>query len=119
MFAITLISVGLSGLAPQSNQAFDPTGDWTVSTTTDTGQALSVAVQISGKPGAYTGQAQTPDRVLQLRDLATTPTGMIAIFDLPQGAIVVRIVREPADTYSGAWGEVTQTYALTATRKGK
>ena len=119
MCAIALISAGLSGLEPQSSQAFDPTGDWTVSTTSDTGQAMSVAVQISGKPGAYVGQAQTPEGVLQLRDLATTPTGMIAIFDLPQGAIVVRMVRETSGAFSGAWGEVPQTYALTATRKGK
>jgi hypothetical protein len=119
MCAVALISVGLSGFEPQSSQAFDPNGAWTVSTISDTGQPMSVAVQIAGKPGAYTGQAQTPERVLQLRDLATTPNGMIAIFDLPQGAIVVRMVRDAAGKYSGAWGEVTQTYALTGTRKEK
>lgn len=119
MVAVALISAGVSGFTPQSSQMFDPTGEWTVSTTTDTGQPLTVTTQISGKPGAYVGQAQTPEGVLPLRDLATTPNGMIAIYDLPQGAIVVRMVREGPGKYSGAWGEVAQTVALTATRKEK
>ena len=106
MGAIALLSAGLSGYEPQSGAlkvepAFDPTGAWTVSTTSDTGQAMTVAVQINGKPGAYTGQANTGQSVLPLRDLATTPTGMIAIFDLPQGAIVVRMVREASGAFSG------------------
>ena len=117
MLAVALIPAGLSGFAPQSVQMFDPTGTWTVFTTSDTGQPMTVTTQISGNPGAYTGTAQTPDGVLQLRDLATTPNGMIAIYDLPQGAIVVRMVRDGAGKFSGAWGEVTQTVAFTATRK--
>ena len=119
MCLVAVISIGMSGFVPQTPAAFDPTGDWTVSTTDDTGQPMSVSVQITGKPGAYTGQARTGERILPLRDLATTPTGMIAIFDLPQGAIVVRMVREGEGKFSGAWGEVTQTFALTAVRKGK
>ena len=119
MVAVALISAGLSGVAPQSSQMFDPTGEWTVSTTSDTGQPLTVTTQIGGKPGAYTGQAQTPSGVIPLRDLAINPNGMIAIYDLPQGAIIVRLVRDAAGKYSGAWGEVAQTYALTATRKEK
>jgi hypothetical protein len=80
---------------------------------------MTVTVQIIGKPGAYTGQASTPEGILPLRDLATTPTGAIMLYDLPQGAIVVRLVRDASGNYSGAWGEVGQTIGLTATRKGK
>jgi hypothetical protein len=108
-----------AGLARQTPSSFDPAGEWTVSTTDDTGQPMSVSVQIAGRGGAYTGQARAGERILPLRDLATTPAGMIAIFNLPQGAIVVRLIRDAEGKYSGAWGEVAQTFALTATRKGR
>ena len=55
------------------------------------------------------------NRTIPLRDLATTPNGMIALFDLPEGAIVVRLLRE-GGKHVGAWGQVTQTFALTAER---
>ena len=32
--------------------AFDPVGKWRVSTVSDEGQPMSVAVEIAGKPGA-------------------------------------------------------------------
>lgn len=92
----------------------DPVGKWTVSTVSDEGQPMSVTMDVTGKPGAYTGQAVTSlNRTLPLRELATTPIGFVALFDLPQGAIVVRVVRE-GGKYVGAWGAVEQTFALTA-----
>ena len=108
----------LPSMSAQSPALFDPVGKWTISTTTDTGQPVKVAVQIAGKVGAYTGHAISPEgQTLPLRDLATTPQGMIAIFDLPQGAIICRMVREADGKYAGAWGQVQTTYALTATRE--
>jgi hypothetical protein len=108
-----LLAAAASGRA-QAPTAVDPVGKWTISTVSDEGQPMTVAVEVAGKPGAYTGQAVTSlNRTLPLRELATTPNGFIALFDLPQGAIVVRIVRENGK-YVGAWGVVEQTFALTA-----
>jgi hypothetical protein len=104
----------------QSEPLFNPVGKWTVSTTSDTGQSVKVSVQIAGKVGAYTGHAISPEgQTLPLRDLATTPNGMIALFDLPQGAIVCRMVKDPKGTgLIGAWGQVEQTVPLTAVKDG-
>jgi hypothetical protein len=100
----------------QAPSALDPVGKWNIATVSDEGQPMTVAVDIAGKPGAYTGQAVTSlNRTIPLRELATTPSGFVALFDLPQGAIVVRIVRE-GGKYVGAWGAVEQTFALTAER---
>ena len=114
MFVIGLLVLASSSARAQAPQAMDPVGKWTVSTVSDEGQPMGVTMDITGKPGAYTGQAVTSlNRTLPLRELATTPIGFVALFDLPQGAIVVRVVRE-GGKYVGAWGAVEQTFALTA-----
>ena len=103
----------------QSEPLFNPVGKWTVSTSSDTGQPAKVSVSIAGKLGAYTGNAISPEgNNLPLRDLATTPNGMIAIFDLPQGAIVVRMVKDGKGGLVGAWGQIQQTVSLTAVKDG-
>ena len=115
--SLALALVGLASFAAaQTPTMLDPVGTWNIATVSGDGQPMTVAVRIAGKPGAYTGDATTSlNRTIPLRDLATTPTGMILLFDLPEGAIVVRMVRDGAK-YVGAWGEVTQTFALTAER---
>ena len=116
-FLLAALSVVSLASAPaQTPPTFDPVGTWNISTVDDGGQPMSVVVRIAGKPGAYTGSATTSlNRTIPLRDLATTPNGMIMLFDLPEGAIVVRLVRE-GGKHIGAWGEVTRTFALTAER---
>ena len=119
ILVVAVLTAGLPSLIPQPEPLFNPVGKWTVSTTSDTGQAMKVTVTLAGRLGAYTGQAVNPEgRVLPLRDLATTPTGMIALFDLPQGAIVVRLVRDAAGKFSGAWAETTVATPLTAVKDG-
>lgn len=109
-----LLLAGAVSAPAQTAAPLDPVGKWTVATVADDGQPMTVTMDIAGKPGAYTGQAVTSlNRSLPLRELATTPSGLVALFDLPQGAIVVRIVRE-GGKYTGAWGAVEQTFALTA-----
>ena len=118
MFAFALLCLASASARAQAPQNLDPVGKWTVSTVSDEGNPMTVTMEVAGKPGAYSGQAVTSlNRTLPLRELATTPTGFVALFDLPQGAIVVRIVRDGAK-YTGAWGAVEQTFALTA-EKGK
>jgi hypothetical protein len=114
VFAIGLLLLSTVPARAQAPNAMDPVGKWNIATVSDEGQPMTVAVAITGKPGAYTGQAVTSlNRTLPLRELATTPYGFVALFDLPQGAIVVRIVRE-GGKYAGAWGAVEETFALTA-----
>jgi len=114
MFVTGLLLLASSSARAQAPQVMDPVGKWTVSTVSDEGAPMGVTMDITGKPGAYTGQAVTSlNRTLPLRELATTPVGFVALFDLPQGAIVVRVVRENGK-YVGAWGAVEQTFALTA-----
>ena len=114
---VVLLGASISPLRVQGPAQFDPVGKWKIQTVSEEGTAMSVAVDIAGKPGAYTGTAVTGEgRSLPLRDLATTPNGMIALFDLPQGAIVVRLVRDAQGKHVGAWGAVEQTYAMTAER---
>jgi hypothetical protein len=117
LFGVAILVAAASAALPQPPATFDPVGKWSVSTISDEGQPMTVVVEIAGKPGAYTGTAVTSlNRTLPLRDLATMPNGMVAIFDLPQGAIVVKMVRDGTGQFAGAWGEVGQTYALTAER---
>ena len=114
---VVLLGASISPLRVQGPPQFDPAGKWKIQTVSDEGTAMSVAVDIAGKPGAYTGTAVTSEgRSLPLRDLATTPNGMIALFDLPQGAIVVRLIRDAQGKHVGAWGAVEQTVPLSAER---
>jgi hypothetical protein len=112
-----LLLIGAVAPAAQPTPDLNPVGKWTVSTVSDEGQPMTVTMDITGKPGAYTGQAVTSlNRTLPLRELATTPTGLVALFDLPQGGIVVRIVRD-GNKFIGAWGAFEDSFALTAERK--
>jgi hypothetical protein len=114
MCAIGLLLAATVPTGTQTPQNIDPVGTWTVATVSDEGQPMKVTMEVAGKPGAYTGTAVTSlNRTLPLRELATTPAGFVALFDLPQGAIVVRVVRE-GGKYVGAWGAVEETFALTA-----
>ena len=118
--ALGLAAVVVTAVLAQTPPAFDPVGKWVVTTTSDAGNPMTVTVDIAGKPGAYTGQAVTSEnRTLPLGGLATMPDGMIALFDLPQGAVVVKLIRDPsaAGKFVGAWGAVEATYALSAVKR--
>jgi hypothetical protein len=115
--AVLLAFTSLASWAPaQSGTTFNPVGIWRVTTVSDEGAPMNVTVTIAGNPGAYAGQAVVaPDRVLPLRELATTAAGMIALFDLPQSTIVVRLVGKDGK-FSGDWSEIEAMYPLTAER---
>jgi hypothetical protein len=99
---------------------FDPVGKWSLSTTTDEGQPMTATFEITGGSGSYTGQAVTSlGRAIPIREVMTSPTGMIIVADLPQSYLVVRVIRDSSGRFTGGWGEIQQTYPLTATRVGK
>lgn len=117
VFGLAVALIGVNVPWQGTSSAFDPVGQWKVSTQADDGRPMSVNVEIAGKPGAYTGKALTSEgRELPLNDLATTPTGVIAAFALPQGEIIVSFSRDASGKFVGAWGAVEQTFALTAER---
>ena len=99
---------------------FDPVGKWSLSTTTDEGQPMTATFEITGGSGSYTGQAVTSlGRAIPIREVMTSPTGMIIVADLPQSYLVVRVIRDSSGKFTGGWGEIQQTFPLTANRVGR
>ena len=77
-FALALVLFAVPpALLDNTQTAFDPVGTWQISTVAEGGAPMTVTVRITGKPGAYSGRAVTPDRTLPLQEVATTPNGMI------------------------------------------
>jgi len=52
------------------------------------GAPMMVTVTIAGRPGAYTGRAATPEPTMPLQAVATTPNGMIALFNMAPDGVV-------------------------------
>src|SRR5262245_29247496 len=115
-----LCAVVLTGLAMQqaaAPAAFDPVGKWSFTTTTDQGAPMNGTFEVSGTPGSYRGQAVTSEgRTLPLRSLMTAPNGFIMIVDLPSSSLVIQLTRDATGQFKGVWGEVEQTFPVTATR---
>ncbi|MGE5835176.1 MAG: hypothetical protein ACM4AI_11895 [Acidobacteriota bacterium] len=105
---------------PSQPAPFDPVGKWSLSTTTDEGQPMTATFEITRGSGSYTGQAVTSlGRAIPIREVMTSPTGMIIVADLPQSYLVVRVIRDSSGKYTGGWGEIQQMYPLTADRVAK
>jgi hypothetical protein len=49
----------------------------------------------------------------------TAPNGFIMIVDLPTSSLVIQLNRDATGKFNGVWGEVEQTFPVTATRTGK
>ena len=118
-----LVAVVVSGLAWQqasSAAAFDPVGKWSFTATTDQGGTMTGTFEVSGTPGNFKGQANTSEgRTLPVRTVMTAPNGFIMIVDLPSSSLVIQLTRDAAGKFTGVWGEVEQTFPVTATRAGK
>jgi hypothetical protein len=114
-FALAFTVLGLAATLPQSAPAFDPVGKWRVTTTED-GTPVSIELEIAGKPGAYSGHAFNGDDKLPLVDLATTPTGMVAMFAVRQGVIVVRMSTSSTGKVIGEWGAMPESTPLAAVK---
>jgi hypothetical protein len=117
LFALALAMFAISPLTFQTQPGFDPVGTWQISTTAEGGGPMTVTVTIGGKPGAYTGRAVTPERTLPLQEVATTPNGMIALFNMaPAGVVIVKVDRTANGGHTGAWAGIERVYPLTAKR---
>ena len=117
-FALALTMFAVPSVVLHDAQAsFDPVGTWQISTVAEAGAPMMVTVTISGKPGAYTGRAVTPERTLPLQEVATTPSGMIALFNMaPDGVVIIKVNRTANGGHTGAWAGIDRVYPLTAKR---
>ena len=81
---------------------------------------MNRVLELTGTPGAYKGQAITSlDRTLPLREVLTSPNGLIALLDLPQSTLIVKLERGADGTYKGSWAEIDQFFPVTAEFSGK
>jgi hypothetical protein len=120
VFAIALLAAAIVVPQTTSPAPFNPVGKWTFSTISDEGAPLKGVLEIAGAPGAYKGQATTSlDRTLPLREVLTSPNGMIALLDLPQSTLVVKLERGADGKFTGSWAEIEQYFPVTAEFSGK
>lgn len=98
--------------------AFDPVGKWTYSTHDDSGTPISGTMEITGGPGTYTGTiASAPDRVLQISDVMTSPTGMIVIANIPDGGVaVIKVWKDETGKLQAGWGPIRAVIPATVER---
>jgi hypothetical protein len=90
----------------------DPVGKWTFSTTNEEGNPTTGTIEISGKPGAYTGRITTSQgTTLQIGDVLSSSNVVLMLADLPDGngTAVVKIIRSATGVYSGQWGALRGT----------
>jgi hypothetical protein len=115
---LALALVSITAAQPRSVTTFDPTGKWTYSTQDDQGAAISGTMEITGKPGAYTGSIVSgPERTLQISDVLTSPNGMVVLANLPDGGVAVIKVWQDADgKIQGGWGPIRSVIPATVAR---
>jgi len=118
-----LLAVALSSLGWQQASApaaFDPVGKWSFTTTSDQGAPMNGTFDVVGTPGNFKGQAVTSEgRTLPVRSVMTAPNGFIMIVDLPSSSLLIQLNRDAAGKFAGVWGEIDQTFPVTAIRAGK
>ena len=115
VFAFVLLAAAIVVPQTTSPAPMNPVGKWTFTTVSDQGAPMKGVIEITGTPGAYKGQATTSlDRTLPLREVLTSPNGMIAFLDLPQSTLVVKLERGADGKYKGSWAEIEQYFPVTA-----
>ena len=118
--AFALVVLGLIGQQTTAPKPFDPVGKYSISTTSETGAAVTGTLEITGTPGAYKGQTTISDgTVLGISEVMTSPNGLMAVSELPNGGVaLVKLVRDASGKYTGAWGQIAQSFTITATKAG-
>jgi hypothetical protein len=118
--AFALVVVGLVGQQTTAPKPFDPVGTYSFTTTSETGTAVTGTLEITGTPGAYKGQSTiSGGTALGITEVMTSPNGLMAISELPNGGVaLVKLVRDASGKYTGAWGQIAQSFTITATKTG-
>lgn len=119
LLAVALAAT-MSDVSSQSRgpAAFDPAGKWTYSTHDDSGAPINGTMEISGKPGAFTGTITSgPERTLQISDVLTSPNGMVVIANLPDGGVaVIKVWKDAAGALQAGWGPIRNVIPATVER---
>ena len=111
VFAVVCL-VSLVTLWQGDAKNLDPAGKWNFSTTNEEGTPTTGTIEITGKPGAYTGRITTSQgTTLPIGDVMSSKDVLLILADLPDGAgtAVVKIIRSSTGTYSGHWGALRAT----------
>lgn len=91
----------------QSPAHFDPVGKWTFETQNEQGATLTGSIDLTGTPGAYKGAIAVSDGTqIPIVEVMTSPRGMLLLGDLPDGSVVVRVLRDSSGALSATWGPV-------------
>ena len=108
-FFAAIFTVSLLGLWQGDRATLDPLGKWNFTTTNEEGAPTTGSIEVTGKPGIYTGKIVTSQgRELPITDLMTSRDAILILAELPDGAgtAVIKIARSASGTYSGHWGAV-------------
>ncbi len=110
-FFAVLCLVSVVSMWQADRGAIDPLGKWTFSTATEDGTPTTGTIEVTGKPGAYTGRITTSaGGILPIQDVMTSRNAMVIFAELPDGGgtAVVKITRA-ADAFSAYWGALRGT----------
>ncbi len=113
------LAASVSGyLQPPQPASFDPVGKWTYSTRDEAGAPITGTMEISGKPGAYQGTVgSSPDQMLAVTDVMTSPSGMVVLANLPDGGVaVIKVVKDAAGKLQAGWGPIRSVIPATVER---
>lgn len=101
-----------------ASKDFDPVGKWTYSTKDDTGAPISGTMEITGTPGKYAGTLISgPDRKIPISEVMTSPTGMIVLANIDNGAVaVIKVWKGPDGRIQAGWGAVREVIPATVER---
>jgi len=114
---LALALVSLTGAQARPVPSFDPAGKWTYSTADDSGQAATGTMEITGKPGAYTGTIQGGGDPFVIKDVFTSPNGAAIFANMPDGGIaVIKMWKEADGSVKGSWVPVRGMIPATLTR---
>ena len=118
VLALALASIAGAQARPAPVPGFDPAGKWTFSTVDENGAPISGTMEITGKPGAYTGTIMGGgDRPLQITEVFTSPTGAVIFADLPDGGVaVIKVWTDASGKIQCGWGPIRQVVPATVAR---
>ena len=120
---VLAIVVALASTSPTvaagQSKAFDPTGTYSVSTASDTGQPMTGTMVITAKADGYTGTFTTAALPAPVQVVSVTTNGkqMMATLDNGNGGLVLVWIEMAADgTFKGTWHQLSPGIAATGNK---
>ena len=112
--ALALASTGSAPAAAQS-KVIDPTGTYTVSTSSDSGQPMTGTMVIKATADGYTGTFTSPalPAPVEVVSVATNGKQMMATLNNGNGLVLVWIEIGADGTFKGTWHQLSPGIAAT------